>query len=261
MTTRNTILNELNGLGSTLANYSPQNFYEVPDGYFEGLPNQVLARIKALEASNPHEELEMLSPLLNLISKEYPYSVPSGYFDALPENMLTGIKGNADYQDPSEELASISPMLGKISKVPPYSLPEGYFENLGNELKGKTREKLTAKLIPITGRKWFRYAAAAVVISFIAMGGWMVMVSKKVDPVKNPDGWVAKNTKKISTEEIYNFINLADEELIKEGAAPDSNSANEEIRELMKDVPESEIQNFLNETAALEDNDADILLN
>ena len=69
MTNRETILNELKDLGSAL-NYRPQNNYTVPNGYFEGLPAQILNRIKALEASDAKEELKYLSPLLSNVSKE-----------------------------------------------------------------------------------------------------------------------------------------------------------------------------------------------
>ena len=45
-------MSELNELDSTLGNLSPQNLYSVPYGYFEGLPTQIMNRIKALEATN-----------------------------------------------------------------------------------------------------------------------------------------------------------------------------------------------------------------
>ena len=91
MTNRNDILNELNGLESDLSNINPQNIYAVPDGYFEGLANQVLNRIKALEATSAKDELEILSPLLSAVSKEIPFSVPAGYFEILSEKMMQGI--------------------------------------------------------------------------------------------------------------------------------------------------------------------------
>lgn len=260
MTNRNHILTELNDLGSTLADYSHQNTYTVPDGYFDELSNKVLSRIKALETSDAVEELQLLSPLLTQINRELPYSVPVGYFDGLEEKLMQAIREHADYQTSSEELASLSPMLSSISKKTPYTLPAGYFESLVNNGMKKEGKKEKAKIILITKQKWFRFAAAAVLVAFIALSGWIILFSKKVDPVKNPEAWVAKNTKKISSEEINSFINLTDEELIEKNSA-DNNSANEEIRELMKDVPDNEIQTFLNETAALEDKNEEVLLN
>ena len=66
-------MNELANLGSVLANHDPQNFYAVPAGYFEGLADQILNRIKALEANDAKDELSYLSPFLSKVSKEMPY--------------------------------------------------------------------------------------------------------------------------------------------------------------------------------------------
>jgi len=261
MTNRNIILTELNDLGSTLADYSLQNTYTVPEGYFDELAGKVLCRIKALETPDVTEELQLLSPLLKEINRETPYTVPLGYFNGLEEKLMQGIREHADYQTSSEELASLSPMLSSIRKETPYTLPAGYFENLvSNGIMKMEDKKEEVRVISITRQKWFRFAAAAVLVAFIATSGWILLFSKKVDPVKNPEAWVAKNTKKISNEEINSFINLADEEQIEKNTA-DNNSANEEIKELMKDVPDNEIQTFLNETAALEDKNEEVLLN
>src|SRR5688572_7440867 len=260
MTNSNNILIELNDLGSTLANSSLQDTYTVPDGYFDELANKVLCRIKALETTNVAEELQLISPFLTQITRKTPYTVPVGYFDGLEEKLMQRIREHADYQTSGEELASLSPMLSSIDKKTPYNLPAGYFDSLvNNGMMKKEDKKAEVRVISITRQKWFRYAAAAVLVAFIAISGWILLFSKKVDPVKNPEAWVAKNTKKISSEEINSFINLADEEQIEKNSA-DNKSANEEIRELMKDVPDNEIQTFLNETAALEDKD-EVLLN
>ena len=92
MTNRNTILNELADLGNVLANHDPQNIYVVPADYFEGLADQILNRIKALEANDAKEELSYLSPFLSNVSKEMPYSVPTGFFQNLREDVLKKIR-------------------------------------------------------------------------------------------------------------------------------------------------------------------------
>jgi hypothetical protein len=74
MPDRQTINNELK---------DPRMPYSVPEGYFEGLAEQVLARIRQEEAK---EELGTLSPLLQQLSKKQPYSTPVGYFD-FPVNL------------------------------------------------------------------------------------------------------------------------------------------------------------------------------
>jgi len=251
-------LNELHGLGSTLTNISLQNIYEVPDGYFEGLANQILNRVKALEASDANEELEILFPMLGSISKEMPFAVPAGYFESLSEKLMQGIHEHADYQTSDEEIASLSPLLSSISKKSPYSVPAGYFENLNSNI-GKKEE---TKIISITSRKWYRFAAAAAIAGFIIISG-ILLLNKRVDPNKNPQAWVEKNVKKkISPAQLDEFVTLAKEDENLNDLNDNDSVKSEEIKELMKDVSEKEILEFLNEAVALESNDAaDILLN
>lgn len=258
MTNRDTILNELQGLGSTLANISPQNIYEVPDGYFEGLANQILNRVKALAASNAKEEVKILSPLLSDISKEIPFVVPAGYFENLSERLMQVIREHADYQTSDEEIASLSPLLSSISKKPPYNVPAGYFENL-NTVVGKKEQ---TKVISIASRKWYRLAAAAMLAGLITVSG-ILLFSKGVDPSKNPQAWVKKNVeKKVSSQQLDEFVTLAKEDENLNDLNDTDAVKPEEIKALMKDVSEKEIQEFLNETVALKSNDAtDVLLN
>jgi hypothetical protein len=255
MTNRNTILNELLGLESTLVNISPQNLYQVPDGYFEGLANLVMNRIKSLEVSDVNEETEGLSPLLNQADRKTPYSVPDGYFSGLEEKLMQGIREHADYQTSKEELASISPMLSIISKKPLYSVPGGYFENLA-PAKEKKQE---AKVISLRSRKWHRYAAAAVFAGIIFTGIVVLLTQKNIDPNNNPHAWVEKKMKKVDTEEINNFVILADDEAnSKETVVAVDKSV--EVKDLMKDISDKEIQQFLDETD-YEDDAEEIMMN
>lgn len=52
-------------------------FSGLPEGYFEGLSQQILAKVKSEEA------IEW--------TKENPYFVPQGYFESLPQNILAAI--------------------------------------------------------------------------------------------------------------------------------------------------------------------------
>lgn len=76
------ILNELEAQGSSLATQNIENVYVVPEGYFEGLAEAVMARIRNhADYQNSREELDSLSPLLSSLKKENPYAVPAGYFE------------------------------------------------------------------------------------------------------------------------------------------------------------------------------------
>ena len=54
MVQKDNILQELRELNASLP-HQPENIFRVPPGYFEGLVEQVMARIKAMEAGNAKE--------------------------------------------------------------------------------------------------------------------------------------------------------------------------------------------------------------
>ena len=92
MTQRDNILEELKGLGSTLATMHPENPYVVPGGYFEGLLPNILQKIKALDTNDAKKEIEALSPLLAGLKKEMPQHVPDGYFERSANTPVTEAK-------------------------------------------------------------------------------------------------------------------------------------------------------------------------
>ena len=258
MKNRNTILNELVDLQSSLAGKEPQNIYSVPEGYFEGLADRVIMRVKTLEASDPQKELELLSPLLSHLPKTVPYTVPVGYFGNLGENILQRIREHADYQNSDEEIGSISPLLSDLKNKNPYSVPEGYFKNFS-----PVTEKKETKVISITKRRWYRLAAAAVFVGIIILGGILFLGPNKVDPNKNPEKWIAKNVQnKVSSEKIDEFVTLTESDAVQksdESVTPENIS---EVKELINDVPEKELEDFLNDAVAFQSNDdVDALLN
>jgi hypothetical protein len=253
MTQNNNILQELKELGSSLAGIAPQNGYAVPDGYFDGLVNQVLNRIKALEAENVQEELGYLSSTLNSISKQMPYSIPAGYFEGLENRLMEHVRESGDYQTAKEELETLSPMLSGLKKQMPYQVPQGYFENLNEDVNIRLNNKTETKIVSISSRRWFRYAVAAMIVGVIVLGGLLFWNQKPVDPDKNPDEWVAKNVKKVNAVQLDDFIKLADQESTAKSSFANTGEKPDEIKELMKDVPDNQIQELLNETAALDE--------
>ena len=233
MTQRDNILQELREIGSTLENEAPQNVYAVPPEYFETFSDQVLARLS--------------SPLSNDALKNNAYSVPENYFDGLEERLMQVIRESADYQTAKEELDGVSTLLSGLRKENPYSVPQGYFETL---TAGISKPKV--KVISITHRRWFKYAAAVVVIGIITTSVSLFTGKKpSIDVRTNPSGWVAKNVK-ATPDQLDEFIKLADEESVKTAVANKTEKP-EEIKELMKDLSDKEVQDFLTETSVLDD--------
>ncbi len=261
MTPKNNIAQELRELESSLADLSAQNTYSVPEGYFEGLAKQVLNRIRAMEAATAAEELGHLSPLLSQLPKTMPYTVPAGYFEEM-ESTLVSVAMYGE-QDASEELGNISPLLSGLKKEMPYSVPAGYFDSISVPV---AETKQPAKVVSMGGsRKWFRYAAAAVVTGVVAL---LSILYISQDNTGKTEGTAAakfeksmlKEIRKTSDTVLTEFVKQFDEAGLttEETAATDTEK---EIKELLKDIPENELKQFLDETADAETStDEEILL-
>lgn len=250
MTTRNIISEELRDLDSTLENLSPQNLYAVPYGYFEGLPTQIINRIKALEARNAKEELEYLSPLLGNASKQTLYTVPANYFQDLTKSLLYAVNNKSD-QASEEEIKSLSPLLSSLKNKNPYSVPAGYFATLKTKKK-----KQETKVISFSRRRWYRMAIAAAVIGIVTITGLM-MINRKSSTISDSQAgiWIKnKVMNKVSPEKIDEFVTLIAPNNTQKNLE-ENKTEEAEIKELMKDVPQKEIDAFLNDAVALESND------
>jgi hypothetical protein len=259
MTQKDNILHELRELESTLTDIAPQNIYSVPGGYFDNLVETVIIRIKALEAESNFEELAYLSPLMSKISKNMPYSIPVGYFKGLEEKLMQSIRESSDYQTVKEELEILSPLLSGLNKQMPYAIPQGYFQNL-NTISAITDNKQEPKIVSINTRKWFRYAAAAVVVGIVSLAGFLLINNKiNNDPAKSFvkfEKKLDKEIKKTSDKELTEFVQqftdagLTGEEKVQ-------TNPKEEAKDLLKDVPDKELKKFLEETADPDISDSD----
>lgn len=252
MTQSTNILNELKELNSSLAGTATQNAYTVPAGYFEGLIGEAMNRIRAIEAANVKEELIYLSPILNDVSRQMPYSVPDDYFSSLAEQAVANTKHTV-----TEELEAISPFLGSLKKNNPYAVPDGYFDAVNipvNEVKQEV------KVVSITSRRWFRYAAAAVVVGFLALGS--ISLFKKQQPVTeaNSHAWIEKKIKNVSTDNIDEFLQLAEKEKNYDLAVTSSEKP-QEVNDLLKDISDKDLQDFIHDTEPLTDEGTETSLN
>lgn len=254
MTQRDNILQELRELQSKLADHTPENIYSVPTGYFDGLVEQVLRRIRVLDAENAVDELACLSPLLSKLSKKIPYTVPAGYFEEMETSLISSVSTGS--QSAKEELENLSSLLSGMKKEMPYSVPAGYFENLGDN-RNSERARPETKVVSLGSRKWIRFAAAAVVTGIIVTTGYFFLSRDKVSVDSDSYKWVKVNTKKVSTEKIDEFIQLTQEEKSGQGTIA-AVEKNQDIKELVKDIPENEIQSLLNDTELLDDTDTNI---
>lgn len=284
MTQKDNILQELKELNSRLAGYQPGQTYTVPAGYFDGLIGQVMQRIRALEAANASEELELLSPvlsglsksmpytvpagyfeqldkrlekakgsdgftILDTVDKQMPYQVPSGYFDGLAERMLQAVR-HADHSNVQDETAAISPLLGSLKKEMPFHVPAGYFENLASDVAAK-ESATEAKVIAITSRSWFRYAAAAVVTGVVFLAGFLILNKQdnEAEAGMKVFSKVSKDIKPLNDTEQDDLVDFLDAGMTgSETAQVNTETKSKEIQQLLQDVSEEELKDFREQT-------------
>ncbi len=144
MQVKNDILDELRSLSALIAGIERQTPYELPEGYFEGLPPLILREIMNRIAEPDGGTLASNLP------KSSTFSIPDGYFDNFASQVLGRIKAGSAHKDflggraqegVQEELAGLSAVLSRITRETPYRLPEGYFEEVSpvlSILKDKT---------------------------------------------------------------------------------------------------------------------------
>jgi hypothetical protein len=227
MNNRNTIQEELKLLNSSLAEGPALHAYQVPEGYFENLHLQVLDRIhKEKNADDPAEELASVSPFLAAIPRINPYSVPQGYFESNMEVLPL-------------MYAPEPVVFGKPQ--PSYSVPDGYFETLPQQLLDRVKEKKQAKVVNI-GQKWARFAVAAMIAGILTITGIRYFGGTREIPVDSPQ-WVSQKLKNVSAQ--------ASDDFVKSTAVNNSNTASltrsksTDDRRILKDVSDSELDNFL----------------
>ncbi len=221
----------------SLHSISIENVYKAPEGYFDGLSGSILNRIKAMETQDAKEELEFLSPLLGQIEKKNPFTSPVSYFDEFSDNIVAGVKA---VEFVNEELENLSPLMLSLKHKNVYETPAGYFENLATTILTKVKQP-PARIINIDlGKKIFRYAAAAIVIGFIATGSYFYFKPADIVNGANPD------LAKVTTEEIENFVNnntlvLPDTTSV----LSEDNNDEEDGKDLLADVSDEELQQYL----------------
>ena len=191
------------------------------------------------------DELNELNSLLPLEKGPEVYSVPAGYFEGFAESVVQRLK--IDSLSSSEELEEIAPFLASLPKEMPFSVPDGYFESLPGIILKKVSSR-EAKVIPISSsRKWMPYAVAAMVAGIIAVSSVLYFGNNNqaIDPASESYEWVATNLKNVPNKELDEFINTT---YISSSALANTNASDKtEVRKLLKDISDSEINKFLEE--------------
>lgn len=228
MTQRATILQELADCGSSLQPALAAGPYQVPEGYFNDLPDVILSRVRTEETMTANEEIAALSPLLGSLSRIPPFKVPEGYFTETAE------------QEPDTSF------LANAGRQMPYSVPDDYFA----QLPARIGHQVTARVIPLAARKWFRYAAAAVVTGIIALSG--LMIWQQQQPANNSSVLASKEVRRTlegtSVEALENFVQVTSPG-ISNKEITGVTAKSDELNSLFREIPDSELDAFLDVTS------------
>jgi len=77
-----------------------------------------------------------------------------------------------------QELEQVAPLLNTIGKKPVQTVPDGYFDHFQVQIAAdnSTNQSAGARVVNInTHRKWYSFAAAAVVVGILVIGGFKLI--------------------------------------------------------------------------------------
>lgn len=248
MNKSNEILKELNAVSPWLSALNAPLPFEVPEGYFERFPLQMLSVIRNNDVRGLDEQAANIPDFLQN-RQSMPFAVPDQYFDSLADNLLNKIKLEENH--PGEELKSISPLLAGLTKANPFSIPENYFETL-NPAVVINRKSEPAKIFTLG--TWKRFAAAAIFAGIILSG--VVFYLNSTSPATSSESAVA-----LSEKAMVEFLSTDNFDILPEPLVEDDNNTlalldiNENtISEMLLTVDEYAIKEYINENP-----DADFL--
>ena len=173
----------------------PRPAMELPEGYFDQLPESALtlARLSEMPRSMPMEipegyfdqlpESALTFARLSEIPRSMPMEVPEGYFDQLPESALTfarlsEIPRSMPMEVPEgyfDQLPSTALTHARLSEMPremPHDVPEAYFEELPARIAAVLHPKPSVKLR--ASRSWMPLSVAASVLLMLGLGFLMM---------------------------------------------------------------------------------------
>jgi hypothetical protein len=256
MDNRDNIQDELNGLNSNLPANKTKGPFSVPDGYFEGLAGQILARVKTADLSVT-EELQQVSPFLAALPKSTPYQLPDGYFDQTILSLPFLVNDVS------------SAVLAAAGKAMPYTVPEGYFEQLPQSVLDKL-PRTKAKVVPFFSRTWMKAAVAAMIGGVIFLGGYRLLNNNEDNatapiaqqPADTSRRWLAGSKATNLSQEIRTVSTTALDEFISSVAVTPTRAQartrpaadSSEVNDLLKDVSSEDIRAFLDQLPVADDN-------
>lgn len=229
-----------------------KNPFETPTDYFENLSDHIFNRIHALQAPSPKEELEALSPLLVQINKTLPFTRPGGFFEELPSDVLAGVHA-IDFVN--HELETLSSILSAVNKENVYKVSDSYFNNLPLQILNKVNQQQNRLILSGFKRRLIRYAMAALTAGAVVIGAWEFFQ----DTSTTANGSILtginriSDREKISEDEIVNYLEFNKDRPFESNSNAITDFKEEEVKELLADLSDDELQQYLDQHAASKD--------
>jgi len=133
----------------------------------------------------------------------------------------------------------------------PFAVPKGYFEGLSSPTN-PNKNKQATKIFSITNRKWFRYAAAAVVIGIVTLTGFLLLGDEKEPGVKAL-AKLSRDIKKMDETQKDNLMDFVDAGMSGQETAQANPATNSEVKKLLQGISEEELTDFQEQTEDFQD--------
>jgi hypothetical protein len=211
---------ELMNISPTLSQIEKVNVFAVPEGYFDGLEEKIATTV-----------------FLQQEKKEPFQKVPDGYFDSLSSRILSKIK--EEEESAEAEIKAISPALHYLKEEHVFDLPDGYFDSLSDRILGRIKNENGKVVVLNSARKWWRYAAAAVIAGIITIFSFQFIDFKSGD----------NKTNSIASTEMPAYMQLASHY-----------KTTKEINQGIESLSDDEIARYLEKNTSLLD-DEDLIKN
>jgi hypothetical protein len=259
----------------SLKQVNPNNPFTVPEGYFDGLNEMILSKIKLEELKNnstgftvPENYFDELSAniqsrinLEEALDKETsPFGVPDGYFDELSANIQARINvGEAldkeaagfivpeGYFDNLQQQIQSRIFVEEALTAQPegFSVPENYFDTLSANILDKTSQKEKVKSYGVVRKLFattaFKYATAACLA--IAIGGTIFLSQTENPQEAHSNSFLHKSLSVIPVEDIQNYLQSHLDPIT------DTHSLMDETKQADADNLSHDLQNALDSTS------------
>ncbi len=132
----------------TLENIPKQTVFQVPEGYFDKLLQQIQTRLPASQSVVIHAEKPLSEySVIHDLSKDTIFAVPPRYFETLYERIKNRLDTHAETA--LLNFSALHEFESDLNTKEMYAVPKNYFENLPDQILAKIVSSTTQKPLPL----------------------------------------------------------------------------------------------------------------